>query len=315
MRTLIKIVFVIFIAKGIDCLGCVCDDFCNCLKDKKEDEKKEEEKKDDKNNDEEINKNEEIEKYEEIKEDENITAKSLVNNIWYESKKENLVLKIFKKKEDKAFTSTENGDKISIKLGKDNKPKIDYQNEAEDGPKLEYEKYAFCEIKTNTNKTVYLYCSDVESIFNGIFEDTTHVSISVIACDTEKVTDMSNMFCNCKNLTKLEFGEKFNTTNVKNMAFMFVNCGSLTKLDLKNFNTSNVTDMRYMFCGCSKFTKLNLENFDTTKVNNMELMFSGCSSLENLDISNFNTERKPNVDNMFSGCEKLSAEIKLKFQM
>ena len=307
---LIRIVFVIFIANRIDCLGGVCDNCCDCLKDKKEDEKKEEEKKDE-NNDE-----KEIEEYEEIEEDENITAKSLVNNIWYESKKENLVLKIFKKKEDKAFQSKENGDKISIKLDEKGNFKIEYLNETGNEHKLEDKKYVFFEIKKQEGgNTVYLYCSDVESIFNGIFEGTTHVSISVIACDTEKVTDMSNMFCNCKNLTKLEFGEKINTTNVKNMAFMFVNCSSLEKLDLKNFNTSNVTDMRYMFCGCSKFAKLNLENFDTTKVNNMELMFSGCSSLENLDISNFNTEKKPNVDNMFSGCEKLSAEIKLKFQM
>ena len=314
MKTLIRIVFVIFIANGIYCLGEVCDNCCDCFKDKKEDEKKDEEKEDEENKDEE-NKDEEIEKYEEIKEEGDITAKSLVNIGWYESKKENLVLKIFKKKEDKAFTSTENGDKNSIKLKGKNNSKIAYLQKKGDPLNLEGKKYAFFEIKIKDENTVYLYCSDVESIFNGIFEDTTHVSISVIACDTEKVMDMSNMFCNCKNLTKLEFGEKFNTTNVKNMAFMFVNCSSLEKLDLKNFNTSNVTDMRYMFCGCSKFAKLNLENFDTTKVNNMELMFSGCSSLENLDISNFNTEKKPNVDNMFSGCEKLSAEIKLKFQM
>ena len=177
MGILIRIVFVIFIANGIYCLGGVCDDCCDCSKDKKEDEKKEEEKKDE-NNDE-----KEIEKYEEIKEDEKITAKSLVNDNWLKAKENNLVLKIFKKKGNDVFPSKDNGDKISFKLGKDNKPKIDYQNEAEDGPKLEYGKYAFCEIKTNTNKTVYLYCSDVESIFNGIFEGTTHVSISVIACD------------------------------------------------------------------------------------------------------------------------------------
>ena len=67
MRTLIRIVFVIFIANEIDCLGGVCNDFCDCLKEKEEKEKKEEKKKDDKNNDEEINKDEEIEKYEEIK--------------------------------------------------------------------------------------------------------------------------------------------------------------------------------------------------------------------------------------------------------
>ena len=66
MKTLIRIVFVIFIANGIDCLGGVCDNCCdcfNCFKDKDENEK--------------------IEEYEEIKEDENNTAKSLVNKGWY----------------------------------------------------------------------------------------------------------------------------------------------------------------------------------------------------------------------------------------
>ena len=44
MKTLIRIVFVIFIANRIDCLGSVCDDFCgcrDCLKKKEEKEKKE----------------------------------------------------------------------------------------------------------------------------------------------------------------------------------------------------------------------------------------------------------------------------------
>ena len=38
MRMLIRIVFVIFIANGIDCLGSdnCCDNCCDCLKDKKE---------------------------------------------------------------------------------------------------------------------------------------------------------------------------------------------------------------------------------------------------------------------------------------
>ena len=69
MKMLIRIVFVIFIANRIDCLGGVCDNWCNCFK-------------------------------EGIKEDENNTAKSLVNTGWYNAKKENLVLKIFKKEDD-----------------------------------------------------------------------------------------------------------------------------------------------------------------------------------------------------------------------
>ena len=70
MRILIRIVFVIFIANGIDCLGSY-----NCCI---------------------------FPKYENIIKDENITAKSLVNIVWYSTKK-NLVLKIFEKKENGIF--------------------------------------------------------------------------------------------------------------------------------------------------------------------------------------------------------------------
>ena len=164
MKTLIRIVFIIFIAKGFDSLGGVCDDCCECLK---EDEKKEDDKK------EEIKENEK-------KEDENITAESLVNGVWFNNKT-GLVLKIFKKKEnDNIFTSTENGDKISIKLAENDNSKIAYQDENEDKLKLEGKKYAFFEIKTQEGEnTVYLYCSDMESSVynNGIFEGTDHISI------------------------------------------------------------------------------------------------------------------------------------------
>ena len=80
MRILIRIVFVIFIANGIDCLGSdnCCDNCCDCFK-------KEEKK-------------EEIEEYEEIKEEGDNTAISLVNDDWIKTKEKNLVLKIFKKK-------------------------------------------------------------------------------------------------------------------------------------------------------------------------------------------------------------------------
>ena len=138
MRILIRIVFVIFIENGIDCLGSdnCCDNCCDCFKDKDENEK--------------------IEEYEEIKEDKNNTAKSLVNDAWYNAKENKPILKIFVKKEDNASPSESNGDKISIKSDEKGNPKIVYQN-------LGDKKYAFFEIKTNTDKTVYLYCSDVES--------------------------------------------------------------------------------------------------------------------------------------------------------
>ena len=102
MRILIRIVFVIFIAKGIDCLGGVrdncCDCCCDCCK---------------------INEYKGINEYEEIKnENENITAESLVNKDWYNAKKNKPVLMIFKKEDDNdnIFTSKDNKYKISIEF-------------------------------------------------------------------------------------------------------------------------------------------------------------------------------------------------------
>jgi len=292
MKTLIRIVFVIFIANGIDCLGEVCDNCCDnccdCFKGG-------------------------IKEDEEIKKNKNNPAKNLVNNDWYNIKKENLVLMIFKKEEnDNVFTSTGNENKISFKLDKNDNPKIDYQDGPENKPKdplkLKDQKYALFGI----NKRVYLYCSDVESIGNniGIFTYMYHISISVIACDTENVMNMNSMFYYCYSLTELDLNN-FNTENVMYMSYMFNMCSNLEKLDIKNFNTTNVTDMPYMFSGCSSLAELEFgDNFNTSNVTNMEGMFSKCSGLKNLKLNNFNTEKVTNMKYMFSFCSSLE---KLKF--
>ena len=341
MRMLIRIVFVIFIAKGIDCLGGVCDDFCGCLKEKEEKEKKEKEdnennkennkendedkkeenneEKNDENNEEKKENEKENEKedekkdegimeYEEIKNEGNNTAISLVNYDWFSGKK-NLVLKIFKKKGNNDFLSKDNGDKISIKLDEKNNPKIFYQKGAEDEPNLGDNKYAFFEINPKVGHTVYLYCSDVESWgnkidFKGIFSETDHISISVKACDTEKVTDMGYMFSDCRSLKELDL-KIFNTKNVTNMRSMFCWCSSLTKLNLQNFNTTKVTDMYSMFTNCSSLKNLDISNFNTTKDLNINYMFYGCKSLEKLNISKFNIENYTNVDIIFKDCNNL----------
>ena len=273
MRMLIRIVFIIFIANGIDCLGGVCDDCCDCLKEKKEKEKKE---------------------YVVIKEYENITAEFLVSTNWYNTKEKTTVLMIFKKEDDNVFTSEGNVDKISIKLEGEDNTKIAYLQKKEDKDPLNLggKKYALFKIETNTNKTEYLYCSDVESSEKddwgyGIFEWTHHVSISVIACDTE---------------------------NVKNMRDMFNTCTSLEELNLKIFNTENVTNMKWMFCNCSNLTELNLKNFNTSNVTDMAFMFAGCSNLKELEIvEKFNTEKVTRKENMFYECNNLHDDIKNKF--
>ena len=328
MKTLIRIVFAIFIANGIDCLGKDCDNCCNCcdcFKKEKEEEKKEEEKKgenneennkennkdkkEDEKKDEENKDEKKIMEYKEIEDEGYNTAISLVNDDWYKAKKKNLVLKIFKKKDDETFPSRVNGDKISIKLEENVNSKIVDQNEKEDPLNLQGKKYAFFEIKTKDENTVYLYCSDVDSIknTNGIFEQTTHVSISVIACDTEYVTNMRSMFFRCSSLKELDL-KNFNTKKVTNMYSMFYGCSSLEKLDLNNFDTTNVMIMTYMFCECKSLEKLKFgENFNTTNVTNMSYMFALCSSLNELVCGeNFNASNIKNNMDMFYDCKDLS---------
>ena len=98
-----------------------------------------------------------------------------------------------------------------------------------------------------------MYCSDIESTENdsfiyGIFEDKNDIlNISVLACDTSKVTDMSSMFNNCS---------------------------SLETLDLFNFNTSKVTDMSYMFNNCNKLNKVIVSKDENTKNKIFEILSS-----------------------------------------
>ena len=284
IRILIRIVFVIFIANGIDCLG---SNNC-CI----------------------------FPQYENIIKDENITAESLVNAVWYNDKG-NIILKIFEKKDNNVFTSKGNEDKISIKSDKEGNYKIDYQEGSKKELNLEGKKYALFEIKTQEKEdTVYLYCSDVGSRENeGIFAYMGHISISVIACNTDNVTDMVNMFVNCSSLEKLDL-KNFNTENVKDMSFMFSGCNNLTELNIQSFNTTKVTNMACMFYDCSNLENLDIKNFNTEKVTNIEYMFNKCNSLEKLEIGeNFKTENVYKKKRMFDGCNKLTEEFKKIFQM
>ena len=112
-------------------------------------------------------------------------------------------------------------------------------------------------------------------------------------------------FADCFYLTEIEGIENLNTEKVTNMRDMFTCCFALTSLDVSNFNTQNVEDMTDMFLGCSALTSLDLSKFNTANVKNMEDMFKECRKLSLLDLSNFNTERVKDMSSMFSGCSTL----------
>ena len=119
-------------------------------------------------------------------------------------------------------------------------------------------------------------------------------------------TTCSNWFSGQENLAEIQGLKYLNTEKVTNMADMFMSCVSLTNLDLSGFNTENVTDMSDMFLYCTNLKSINLKGFNTANVENMSSMFRECESLGSIDVSGFNTEKVYNMGDMFSECYLLT---------
>ena len=100
--------------------------------------------------------------------------------------------------------------------------------------------------------------------------------------------------------------EYLHTDNVTNMANMFYNCKVLTEIDVSHFNTSNVTSMSGMFMYCRALTTLDLSSWDTNKVTNMNNMFRECPMLETIYVGEgWNTDNVTSSSMMFYGCTQL----------
>ena len=115
--------------------------------------------------------------------------------------------------------------------------------------------------------------------------------------DTSSVTNMSNMFTGCHNLTTIP---QLDTSSVTNMSNMFTGCGSLTIIPL--IDTSSVTNMSNMFCNCNSLATI--PQIDTSSVTNMAHMFSGCINLAT--IPQLDTSSVTNITYMFSDCAHLA---------
>lgn len=123
--------------------------------------------------------------------------------------------------------------------------------------------------------------------------------------DTEKVTEMSQMFSNCAQLQEINLSG-FNTSNVVKMDRMFEGCRSLKTIDLSKLDTKKVVSLDKMFAGCSSLTTIDLGSFDTQNVNNMRGLFADCTSLQKLDLTHFNTANVNNMYGMFRSCYNLT---------
>ena len=144
---------------------------------------------------------------------------------------------------------------------------------------------------------------NTENVTNmhSMFTGCSFTSVDLSSFDTQKVTDMSDMFYQCTALTSLDLSN-FKTENVTNMGSMFKLCKKLESITINKtfFKTENVTNMSEMFNGCQVLTSIDVSGFNTSNVTNMDRMFSSCMALTSLDLSSFNTSSVTNMTDMFS---------------
>ena len=132
-------------------------------------------------------------------------------------------------------------------------------------------------------------------------ENIKHVVFDV-SFSKYRPTSTLSWFKYCINLQDIKGIQNLNTEKVTNMWDMFCGCKALTSLDVSKFNTQNVTDMGWMFCGCEELTSLDVSKFNTQNVTDMGYMFARCKALTSIDLSNFNTQNVTDMEDMFADC-------------
>ena len=162
---------------------------------------------------------------------------------------------------------------------------------------------------------------DMQGLFRGCVKLRGKNNVlDLSSFNTSRVKDMSYMFCECKALTEIEFGDHFDTSLVTDMSYMFssvdegtaggaANKMNLTSLDVSGFDTQNVTNMSHMFYMCSNvgLTTLAVSQFNTSKVTDMSYMF-GCwegapSYVTSFNLSGWDFSKVTTVNRMFDRCQ------------
>lgn len=158
----------------------------------------------------------------------------------------------------------------------------------------------------NTFNFVLTYETTYENQTIALFNDNFDITqISEISIDGgDKIKPISNM------VTFNEIGVHsvhFNVVEtISNLSNMFNGCVNLTSFEIRNILLNNVLSFDYMFKDCINITSVNLNNIQTPKLNSTIGMFINCESLVNVSMNNFITNNLKIVNSMFENCINLS---------
>ena len=135
---------------------------------------------------------------------------------------------------------------------------------------------------------MFYHCSELESV------DFTNVIFST-------PNTLKEMFSGCTSLQSVTFGSNFNTEEVSDMSNMFSNCRSLTSLNLSMFNSASLLKTNNMFSYCYGLQSVTFgSNFAVTNLSSATKMFYNCTSLKSLNLGMCNFSKVSSAENFLS---------------
>ena len=252
---------------------------------------------------------------------------SISNTLLLESTKDNKLRKVEKKNEiDNLYKNEEFLDLIHIIINDlklypnythyENIKNIFYY--LSDQMEIEYHNYEkgnldiriFGEsfVKNNVNNFILFIDGKEEKLKEIIKVKGPKETLKIKLIKIKETTDLSDMFCKCDCLSKINIKNGWNTSNVTTMSGMFSGCKALEFLpDMSKWEINKVTDLSSMFEGCETIESLpDISKWNVENVKSMRDMFNGCESLEYLpDLSEWKTNNLENIDSIFQNCMDL----------
>ena len=127
-----------------------------------------------------------------------------------------------------------------------------------------------------------------------------------------KLTNLSNMFNNCRALKNINDLQHLETKDVTDFSYMFWGCSLLSDISpIKNWYVTSGKNFQSMFGGCSSLVDISpLNIWKVGNGSNFSAMFFNCPLLYNIKaLENWDVSNNTNFSGMFSKCKSL-ADIK-----
>ena len=133
--------------------------------------------------------------------------------------------------------------------------------------------------------------------------------LTVILKEEKKaITDMSYMFNNCKNVSKVVMNWDISEVTSLEAMFQLSHIKDFSKI-LSNLKPQKLNNIRAMFCKCTNMGEIpNLNNFfqKNNKITNISMLFNGCRNLSNIKGKEWCGDKIEDMSYAFNRCKNIT---------